>query len=239
MRMSARVSLLTTILTLGSIGCSIPGEFSGVAFVAEVPAEQHALYESLLPYPLEVPDQPLISVNALEVTASLYRETQILVAAEYDGTVGWFPLAMPINNPVGQAAGVPLGFPKYVTSICHRRRFAGAWDYRIDAFGLWCRSPNLRIRWSPDDSAAPMGGSFIQAATELPAYSISPAGCLLRQDLTFTEIGYAGEWVGYGELSNDFDTRWAPLLPDNEYPMTRFLAYGVLGLGVEQLECGL
>ncbi len=179
-------------------------------------------------------------VSALEVTTGAYRETQISLAAEYDGMRGWWLVSMPLNNELGRVLGIPYGYPKYLAWTCHKPRPGRRWDYRIDGLSqLYCSFPKLRIRWQEDESAEPLEGSSIELTFEEPGFSIGPDGCLKASRLSFSDSIYEREFVGFGKVSSDFRTGWAPLLPDGTYPMTRFVKYGLLGLGAEDLECGL
>jgi hypothetical protein len=81
-----------------------------------------ALYRKLLPEPLAMPSQPVVTVFAadyLHVTPwpmIRYQEWSVLVKSLLNGEEGWYCLTMPVTTRVALYGGRYLGFPKYLAN---------------------------------------------------------------------------------------------------------------------------
>jgi hypothetical protein len=79
------------------------------------------LYRSLLPAPLEMPDQPAVSLFVVDYTEvypwpmTRYQEGAVFLRCKYQGQEGWHCKTMPVTKWVPNQGGRALGFPKYVT----------------------------------------------------------------------------------------------------------------------------
>ncbi len=93
-------------------------EFHGIYTMVE-PTDLK-LYRALLPAPLEMPDQPVISifvVDYIDVSPwpmTRYQEGALFLRSKYKGQEGWYCKTMPVTKWFPNQGGRALGFPKYV-----------------------------------------------------------------------------------------------------------------------------
>jgi hypothetical protein len=94
-------------------------EFRGIYTMVE-PVDLE-LYRSLLPAPLEMPDQPMVSLFVVDYTEvhpwpmTRYQEGAVFLRCKYKGQEGWHCKTMPVTKWVPNQGGRNLGFPKYIT----------------------------------------------------------------------------------------------------------------------------
>jgi hypothetical protein len=106
-------------------------EFQGIFTMVE-PADLD-LYRMLLPAPLEMPDQPVVSmfvVDYIEVypwPMTRYQEGTVALRCKYKGQEGWHVKTMPVTKWVPNKGGRNLGFPKYVTKAITLAPENGGW----------------------------------------------------------------------------------------------------------------
>ncbi len=110
-------------------------EFYGI-FTAVEPADLD-LYESLLPKPLEMPDQPMVGLFVINYNHTNpwpftpYLEGTVGLWCSYNGEEGWHVLTMPVTKRVSCEGGRALGFPKYVTKDISLWPADGGWKGEV------------------------------------------------------------------------------------------------------------
>jgi Acetoacetate decarboxylase (ADC) len=78
------------------------------------------LYRRLLPAPFTVPDQPLVSVSAIDYLKAApwpltrWQEWSVMLRCKWRDSIGWYPVTAPVTRWLPMSAGRYLGYPKYV-----------------------------------------------------------------------------------------------------------------------------
>lgn len=73
-----------------------------------------ALYRAYLPAGVEMPPEPMVKVDFVEVTPS-WHEAFVSLRVRYQGETGWYGVTWPIDSLVPYALGYWVGYPKFMT----------------------------------------------------------------------------------------------------------------------------
>jgi hypothetical protein len=93
-------------------------EFEGVT--THLRPQDLSLYRQLLPPPLTLPKQPIVTLFAADYIRvapwplTRYQEWSVLLKCALSGVEGWFSLMMPVTKWLPMIGGRHIGFPKYV-----------------------------------------------------------------------------------------------------------------------------
>ena len=155
-------------------------EFQGIFTMVE-PGNLE-LYRSLLPAPLEMPEQPLVSmfvIDYLEVypwPMTRYQEGTVALRCKYQGQEGWHVKTMPVTKWVANWGGRALGFPKYVTKEITLARAGHGWKGEVRNKGeekLTLEfSPGLARELDPKEEILMQGG--VEKALADPIFLLVP-----------------------------------------------------------------
>jgi hypothetical protein len=110
-------------------------EFHGIYTMVE-PVDLE-LYRSLLPAPLEMPDQPAVSLFIVDYTEvhpwpmTRYLEGAVFLRAKYNNQEGWHCKTMPVTKWVPNQGGRALGFPKYITRAISLNPDGNTWKGEV------------------------------------------------------------------------------------------------------------
>jgi hypothetical protein len=124
-------------------------EFHGI--YAMVEPTNLELYRALLPTPLEMPDQPVVSMFVVDYTdvypwpMTPYQEGALFLRAKYKGQEGWHCKTMPVTKWVPNKLGRYIGFPKYVTKAISLAPEGGGWKGEVKDKGQL----KLALEFSP------------------------------------------------------------------------------------------
>jgi hypothetical protein len=112
---TAAGALLIWIFALGNI--YLPVRYSDSFRLTAIfePADR-ALYESLLPRQVSMPETPLVKVVFVRVTPR-WHEAYISLLCEKNGTAGWHGITWPIDSWVPYKFGYLVGYPKYMIPL--------------------------------------------------------------------------------------------------------------------------
>lgn len=179
-----------------------------------VPAQRRALYRSLLPSQLDMPDEPLIYVYATELIdpyalpGPTNFESAVCIRALFKGDKrsdprrgGWYPLAMPVTSELALQGGLQLGYPKYKAEIDSTMSPQGAQAVvRHMGVEAW------RLRWQPAHIAAP---SLDEAHTPFYIVQDGDVNIMETKILALTNLNKA---VGMAALSIRTEAPWSVLL---------------------------
>jgi len=80
-----------------------------------------ALYRSYLPAGIEMPDEPMVKVDFVEVTPT-WHEAFVSLRVRYQGETGWYGVTWPIDSLVPYALGYWVGYPKFMTEHMRWRK---------------------------------------------------------------------------------------------------------------------
>ena len=141
-------------------------EFQGIFTMVE-PADLE-LYRSLLPTPLEMPDQPMVSLFVVDYTKvypwpmTRYQEAALFLRCKYKGQEGWHCKTMPVTKWVPNQGGRSLGFPKYVAKTITLIPENGGWKGEAKDKGKLklslAFSPGLTRPLEPSETAVLQAG---------------------------------------------------------------------------------
>lgn len=176
------------------------------------------LYESLLPEPLEMPDQPTVLVfvgDMLEtivpepLSAEGLREGVIALRCEYDGEDAWYSLYAPHNNILAVLVSLSWGFPGVFSNISFEETGPG-WETIVPRMG----KDHLKMDFTPDEGVDISGLiDFFQLVD--PYLDFPPPGgqSLTRYSLRDC-VEPTWEWEpGVVEITFDSSDSWSGLLP--------------------------
>jgi len=110
-------------------------EFHGIYTMVE--PTNLELYRALLPAPLEMPDQPVVSMFIVDYTEvypwpmTPYQEGALFMRSKYKGQEGWYCKTMPVTKWFPNKAGRALGFPKYVTKTITLAQEGSGWKGEV------------------------------------------------------------------------------------------------------------
>ena len=110
-------------------------EFHGIYTMVE--PTNLELYRALLPAPLEMPDQPVVSMFVVDYTdvypwpMTPYKEGALFLRAKYKGEEGWHCKTMPVTKWVPNKLGRDMGFPKYVTKTISLAQEGSGWKGEV------------------------------------------------------------------------------------------------------------
>jgi hypothetical protein len=110
-------------------------EFHGIYTMVE--PTNLELYRALLPAPLEMPDQPVVSMFIVDYTEvypwpmTPYQEGALFLRSKYKGQEGWYCKTMPVTKWFPNKAGRALGFPKYVAKTITLASEDGGWKGEV------------------------------------------------------------------------------------------------------------
>lgn len=116
-------------------------EYEGVT--TQLEPQDVSLYGRLLPHPLTMPDQPIVTlyvVDFIRVAPSIvprYQEWAVLLTCAFNGVEGFYSLTMPVTNWMPMMGGRYLGFPKYVVDEIRLR-------HEGDAVIAWGKHKGVR-----------------------------------------------------------------------------------------------
>jgi hypothetical protein len=153
-----------------------PWAFRGQrGITAAFPPADLALYRSLLPEPLDMPDEPLVVMSVVyyyDVTPPLvpYREGYVLLQCEHQGRTGWHVLTMPVDDETADAGGRAIGFPKYVADQITLEQQDGGWTGRVVRDGRTV----LEIAFTPAAGAQPVTATRTEEGDTV--FNVAPSG---------------------------------------------------------------
>jgi hypothetical protein len=96
-------------------------EIHGISMTMEPPDSE--IYRSLLPAPLAMPTEPIISIYVASFDRAggmppfqwrPFLEGAIRLRCAYEGEEGWFFKTIPVTSRMSALTGRSLGFPKYI-----------------------------------------------------------------------------------------------------------------------------
>jgi hypothetical protein len=191
----------------------------------DVPPEHLGLYEELLHMEtdkLDMPAQPRIELNCLQVADADYREMQFNMRASYKGKEAWYQNHIFLNNFWGWIYGLKdYGFNKYLYPV----------DYSFDqaATGFSARIPGD----DPLVLAHFEKGELEKepVVEDLGSYSIkknrliySHAGTSSTEDvsLDYGHFHVTRNTFVEQDARLPYPTRWSLLLPEGRYPASLY-----------------
>jgi hypothetical protein len=148
--------------------------FRGTRLIrAAFPPADLALYRSLLPSQLDMPDEPLVVMtvaNYYDVTLPLvpYREGYVLLQCKYQGRTGWYTYTMPVDDETANAGGRAIGFNKYVADEITLEEQDGVWTGRVVYEGRTV----MEITLTPEGEPVEVTG----AGEEVVLFNLLPPG---------------------------------------------------------------
>jgi hypothetical protein len=153
-----------------------PWAFRGQrGITAAFPPADLALYRSLLPEPLDMPDEPLVVMSVVyyyDVTPPLvpYREGYVLLQCEHQGRTGWHVLTMPVDDETADAGGRAIGFPKYVADQIALEQQGDGWTGRVVREGRTV----MEIAFAPAAGAQPVTATSAEGGDTV--FNLAPSG---------------------------------------------------------------
>jgi uncharacterized protein (DUF362 family) len=202
------------MMTVSLLGCSGGGSSgptsptsnyqgsSGITAVYQ-PSDS-TLYRQLLPAAFSMPDSlqvivSIVSYNNVTLPLVPYREGFVMLACEYLGQAGLYTLTMPVTDKTAEAAGISLGFPKYIADNIDLTSNNGSWSGNV----VYQGQSVMQMTFSPQSGVSTLnrsnpGPSFVNLLPAGVGPQILTVG-IIGQQLVNTTEGTVTITAGPGE----------------------------------------
>lgn len=203
-----------------------------------LPEESLDLYKALLQMEttrLEMPEQPRLILNFIEVADHGYREFQVMMRASYRGEERWYLNHILINNFFGWIYGLKdYGYNKYLYPV----------DYRFDDtrhsmdIAIPAESPQLLARFRCDPGATPLevddDGSYSIKGNKL-IYCKTGMSAIDEISLEHGMLDILANTFEDNRHLIEYPVAWSQLIPEGEHPASLF--HGEMkDIGMEPLQ---
>lgn len=207
------------------------------AFI-DLPEESLDLYQALLQMEttrLEMPGQPRLILNFIEVADHGYREFQVMMRASFRGEERWYLNHILINNFFGWIYGLKdYGYNKYLYPV----------DYRFDdhkrsmEIAIPAEAPQLLAHFRADPNAAPPevddDGSYSVKKNKL-IYCKTGMSAIDEISLEQGVLDITANTFEANRHLIDYPVAWSQLIPEGEHPASLFLGE-MKEIGMEPLQ---
>lgn len=190
----------------GGSGPSSPTSYyqgsSGITAVYQ--PSNSTLYRQLLPAAFSMPDSlqvivSIVSYNNVTLPLVPYREGFVMLACKYLGQAGLYTLTMPVTDKTAEAAGISLGFPKYIADNIDLTSNNGSWSGNV----VYQGQSVMQMTFSPQSGVSTLnrsnpGPSFVNLLPAGVGPQILTVG-IIGQQLVNTTEGTVTITTGPGE----------------------------------------
>ena len=95
-----------------------------------------SLYRQLLPTAFDMPVSPQVVIGIVSYTNVAsplvpYHEGYVMLACNYQGVPGLYPVTVPVDNRLACNAGKSIGYPGYVADKIKLTQYSGGWRGKV------------------------------------------------------------------------------------------------------------